>query len=250
VKLRHTEQLDVRTTPEAALAPFQACVNIPLDELRGRVHELPPKGSLVRVFGEEAIKAVEALGRVAELEMPAPGLPEERYRLWSPNAHLETWVSSSSAGLRALDVACGCGREAVYLADLGYQVTAIDHLPDAVDLGRELERRYSNGPAIEWLCGDADAYEPDQGFDLITQFFFLDREVVRNAARWLRPGGSLVLETFTATHREQFGRPRREHLCLEPGELPTLVQGLELVFHEEGWHGGRHTARFVATRLR
>ncbi|MFX8358706.1 methyltransferase domain-containing protein, partial [Acinetobacter baumannii] len=58
---------------------------------------------------------------------------------------------------KALDLGCGSGRNAIALAANGYEVTALDHLPEAIAMGRELEARYLKGHApIHWVVEDAD----------------------------------------------------------------------------------------------
>ena len=246
-ELALTDILDPR--PEA-VQPIPGSVHIPLSELRHRVHELPRKSQLVRIpdgdYAVEGLAVLEALGRKGRILDELPESCENRFRLWSPNRFLEEVAPQLRPGA-ALDIACGVGRDAVYLADRGWNVTAVDHLPDALAIGQDLEMRYAAGcPSIRWVKADASSIESSR-VDLITSFFFLDRTVFRTAKDWLAPGGNLLLETFTTTHAAKFGKPRPAW-CLEPGELLSFASGLEVVVHEESWHEKGHTARVWARK--
>jgi len=257
--LKPTRRLCVAQRP----CTCPAAVHIPLQELETRQHELaPPYLSMeVLLTGVEAYYALgwlHARGRRATL---CPLLPSEsaqpeaeeagvRYRLWEPNEFLQQVAPSLSPG-RVLDLACGSGREAVYLADMGWQLVAVDRLPDALMRGRELQVRYApDAPPIQWLEADLESdWQPEGAFDLITCFFFLHRPLFERVSAWLRPGGHLLFETFTEVHRAHFGRPASPARVLRLGELPTLLPPeLTVRSYAEGWHIRGHTARLWAQR--
>ncbi len=262
--LPHFDLLDPRSPYEAAARPLAGAVNIPADEIEARTSELPPRGAALRVAGgnegtDRAVAALRGLGRgvVVESSPRALGAEERavRGRLWSASAWLETVLPNLSVG-RALDVACGSGRDAVFLAAQGWQVLAVDWLPDALDLGRGLAARYAPGAAIDWRCIDLEQDgAPADGagvfeapFDLITVFRYLHRPLFCRFRDWLAPGGSLVFETFTTLHRRRHGKPSRDAHVLRPGELQTLLEGWEIRSIDESWRGDAHTARAWAVR--
>ncbi|HWD40823.1 MAG TPA: class I SAM-dependent methyltransferase [Fimbriimonas sp.] len=222
---------------------------IPLNELPRRLSELPTKDEPFQVAGEGAEEAVEFLNsgcRRAELARSVELGDEQRLlRLWEPNEFLAEMLPSLSPG-EALDIACGAGREAVTLAMLGWNVTALDHLPDALLMGRQLGEAHGVRDRISWLCEDvANLISPP--VDLVTTFFFLDRPCLLAARQWLRPGGSLVVETFSEVNRAERGKPRREAFALKLGELRELAGDLEILHFSEEWRsGGNHTARLWA----
>ncbi len=253
--------LDPRPLEEAADQPIPAAVNMPLHEISSRTHELPSKSQQLLVVGDEQLfesthEALQTIGRTAArvdpLDVPEPPAGMKP-RLWAPNEFLEQIVQGMPPdGTRtALDIACGTGRDAVFLASLGWTVTAVDHLQDALDRGRDLEKRYAppGSQPINWQCKDAGSIDLDRAYDLIAMFFFLDRELLKNAAASLSPGGCLVVATFTAQHRERFGKPQSLERTLEPDELKRIATDLEVVSCTEGWHGERHTARLHAVKL-
>ncbi|GEM_PF-622684 len=153
----------------------------------------------------------------------------------------------------ALDLGCGSGREAVYLADMGWQVVAVDRLPEALERGRDLQRRYApNSPPIQWICADLEKsdWRPEGQFDLITLFYFYSRELIQRACAWLEPNGSLLVEAFTMEHRARYGKPASDLRVARPGELLGLMPATMRVNHySEAWRAnGRHTARLWAER--
>lgn len=251
--------LDPRPAREAAATPIRDAVNIPLGELAERMHELPAAEEPISVAGpEQAVRSARAIlserGRRAEQAADwSFGRPpvDEVGRLWSPTRFLEETAAGLRPG-RALDLACGTGRDAVWLAAREWRVTAADWLPDALERGRALERRCAAAiqHPIEWREVDLEApdarFPPE--FDLVTIFRFLHRPLLARVAGWLRPEGRLVCETFTALHRARHGKPARDEHVLAPGELRELLVGLRVERCEETWRGAVHTARAVAIR--
>ncbi len=255
--LTPTDRLD----PRHELAPAApGWVRIPSHELEQRSFELPPRELPLKLWPCAVTYAAAAWLRASGRECtvdPAPQIEtrEARWRLWRPHAFLEEAVADQTAG-RALDLACGVGRESVFLADRGWRVVGVDRLPDALLRAAALERRYvaPGAPLIEWCVRDLeksdDWRDPLQpaAFDLICCFRFLHRPLLRSAWRWLRPGGRLVVETFTIVHKAYYGRPRRDRLVLDPGELPQLAAELSVLHFSEDWRGDAHTARLIAQR--
>jgi 2-polyprenyl-3-methyl-5-hydroxy-6-metoxy-1,4-benzoquinol methylase len=150
-----------------------------------------------------------------------------------------------------MDLGCGIGREAVFLASLGWQVLALDVLPDALQRARLFASRYPQvADLIQWEAKDVEDSLPTLGeFDLVTMFYFLDRGAVSLAASQLKSGASLIVETFTQTHRDRFGKPHSDSRVLQLGELETLIQGFDIEHASEEWRSsGRHTARLWARK--
>jgi SAM-dependent methyltransferase len=246
-RVKLVTRLDPRPAEAATSAPFVDAVNIPLEELAGRMHELPPPGERLSLPDSAVGRTAAAFLAKRETELVAfePGT-SERGRLWRPNPFLEEIAPRLQSGT-ALDVGCGSGRDAVYLASLGWRVVALDILPDALDRGRDLAERYLDEPTeIEWMLGDVRRSLPNGTFDLVTMFAFLNRPLLNQAADLLRPGGSLLLETFTTTHRARYGRPASEDLAVSEDELNGIAPGLEVVSAGAEWRGDRHTARLWA----
>lgn len=150
-------------------------------------------------------------------------------------------------GGRALDVAGGSGRNALWLARRGLAVTLADVSDVALD--RAARAAAAEGLALSTVRLDLEAEPPPPGpWDLVVCTYFLHRPLLAALPALLAPGGLLVVAHATRTNLERHARPGPEHV-LEDGELPRLVRGLEVLSSEEGWlEGGRHEARIVARR--
>lgn len=124
---------------------------------------------------------------------------EDRHR-WSgnPNAALVDEASDLSPG-RALDLGCGQGADAIWLAARGWDVTAVDISRNALDRAAEHARAADIGGAIRWEQHDLAVSFPDGRFDLVSACFLqspvdLPRErVLRDAAAAVAPGGRLLI---------------------------------------------------------
>jgi SAM-dependent methyltransferase len=122
---------------------------------------------------------------------------EREGAMWSgrPNGRLVAEVADLNPG-RALDVGCGEGADAIWLARRGWTVTAIDISDVAVCRAREAAERA--GTAVEWVCGDAlQTALPADSFDLVSmQYPALPKAAgeaaVRTLLGTLRPGGLLI----------------------------------------------------------
>jgi len=91
---------------------------------------------------------------------------------------------------RALDLACGAGRNAIWLAQQGWNVTAIDGASEAIRIVRELD------PRIDARVVDLESGTPlpfdDESFDLVAILFYLHRPLFAEAKRVVRRGGVVV----------------------------------------------------------
>lgn len=178
------------------------------------------------------------LERAGELEPTATFLVE--------HAHL------LPAKGRALDVAGGAGRNAVWLARRGLDVTMIDISRVAIDRAERKAQSAGVAKRIRFLEADLDSAElPAPLFDLVLMCQFLHRARRDELAQLLLVDGLLVAMQPTVHNLERHEHPRRDYL-VEPGELETWARGLgfEILVAREGWTvGGRHEAELVARRV-
>ncbi len=218
----------------------------PVERIAALVHALPPPGVAIDVAdlpgGTAAADWLNAHGRPARL-VPAPAEPAET-RLWQPSPGLLSSLPYGDKGRKALDLGCGTGRDAVFLALQGWSVTAVDHLPDALDRARSLADLHQVSPDLSLLDVEREPL-PEGPFDLVTAFRYLPE--LSKMASVLAPGGTLVVETFTDRERERTGKPKDPRLVLPAAGPPSLPEGLLLVDYRVAEHGGRELATLRAS---
>lgn len=143
------------------------------------------------------------------------------------------WVCRFAPQIRAgglvLDVACGGGRHARYLAGLGYRIEAVDRNAEAL-------RGLAGVAGVATRAADLEngpwPYAGRQ-FDAIVVTNYLHRPLFPHLLGALAAGGVLIYETFAAGN-ERYGRPSNPAFLLRPGELLELVHGrLRVVAHED-----------------
>lgn len=139
---------------------------------------------------------------------------------------------------RALDLGCGPGRHALHLARLGWRVTAVDNSPVAI----ALLRQNADGLPIDIRQADLEAgaflVAPD-GYDLICDFYYLQRDLFPAIRAGIRPGGTFA----AALHLNGT-------FHLEPGELREQFADWKILYYSEGGEPGRsrRTAQIVARK--
>lgn len=147
-----------------------------------------------------------------------------------------------------LDVACGRGRHALYLAEKGCKVHAIDR--DEAALADLARRARALSAQVTTECLDLETGEPDLGearYGTVLVFNYLHRSLLPALVKALRPGGILLYETFTLGQRER-GHPRNPAFLLGEGELPSLVAPLVVLRRREGEFGGKLLAAVAAEK--
>lgn len=133
---------------------------------------------------------------------------DERYAatglVWSgtPNRFVAEELADLAPG-RALDLAAGEGRNALWLAERGWQVTAVDFSRVGLDKGRALAGRH--GSAVTWVCSDVLTYDAGREVDLVVLAYLQlaaeqRRDAVRRAFGSLRAGGTLLLVAHDSTN--------------------------------------------------
>jgi SAM-dependent methyltransferase len=148
----------------------------------------------------------------------------------TPSALVETFASGLPAGA-ALDLACGPGRNALYLAERGWQVTAVDGSAVAVDLLRERARQ--KRLIIDARVADLERGEfniPPAAFDLICDCYYLQRSLIPQIEHGLRPGGTAIVIVHLAGADQPQGTPTRAM----PGELRSYFDGWKILHYYEG----------------
>jgi SAM-dependent methyltransferase len=138
-------------------------------------------------------------------------------------------------GGRALDVACGDGRNALYLAQLGYMVDAIDVSDVAIGALRTAVQERGLAMTIAPRVVDLDREPLPAGpYDVIVMLNYLQRDLFSALAGALAAGGLLLCETFGRAHVDELGRSFNEDYLLDDGELLRAFSQLDVIDHHEG----------------
>lgn len=128
-------------------------------------------------------------------------------------------------GGRVLDLACGSGRHAIWLAGQGYQVDAVDRDAQAVVAIQAMPNISVSITDIE----TGDWPETDQRYDGIVVSRYLFRPLLKTLAGMLNPDGVLIYETFMLGN-ERYGRPSNPDYLLQPDELNLVYAPLLKIY--------------------
>jgi len=157
---------------------------------------------------------------------------DERYRdsdlVWSsgPNQFVEAELADLPPG-RALDLGAGEGRNAIWLARRGWQVTAVDFSQAGLDKGRTL----AGDLPVAWVCADATTWSGDGSYDVCVLAYLQlageeRRAAVRHAFASVRVGGTLLLVAHDATNlTEGVGGPQDPEVLMTAEEVLGDLDG-------------------------
>ena len=134
---------------------------------------------------------------------------------------------------KALDLAMGNGRNAFYLANMGFEVEGSDISPEAVSSALELSRK--SGVNLRARVADLEGnYHIEKGaYDLIICFNYLHRPLITWIKDGLRTGGMVVYETFIVD-QVRFGKPKNPDHLLKHNELLDLFRDFRCLRYREG----------------
>ena len=172
----------------------------------------------------------------------------ERTAPMDPSAFVRVEVAPLlPQGGKALDLAGGAGRHAIWLAERGWETTMVD--TSEVAIGIAEERAAVATAAVSFVHADLTVAEPPAGpWDLVLIVHYLQRDLFPQVIERLSDGGLLAFSIATVRNLERHERPGLPFV-LEEGEAPLLVDGLDIVHYAEGWSiEDRHEARLVARK--
>ena len=130
-------------------------------------------------------------------------------------------------GDRALDIACGRGRNTRFIAEHGFMV-------DAVDISDYALSQIPPSDKIRTIEADLDDYQiPVSAYDLIINCNFLNRNHFPMIMEALRPSGLLIFETFVEAEGEGFHQPSNPDFLLKKNELLTIFESLDMIYYKE-----------------
>lgn len=248
--------------------------SIPAAEMPQRMHELPKASEPVALCGDadslreasefltrKGYQVVEQMEWTPQLaaELQAQGrleTGEDSFRLWKPAPLIARFVEeiAPTHGItpgKGLDIGCGSGRDMVYLATHGWEMTGIDYIEGALERAQRLAT--SQQVNIHTECRDletgADPFADYAAatFDLICVARYLHRPLFAWMKRLLKPGGVVIYQTFMqGCENTAIGRPRNPNFLLRPGELAEHFAGAEILLDAvEILADGRPVSAFI-----
>ena len=176
-----------------------------------------------------------------------------------PAAFLKQKISGLKKG-KALVLAMGEGRNAVYLAQNGFDVTGVDISEVAIEKCNKLAKERNT--TVNAVVADLTDYDMGEArFDLITNFYYYDTSIFPQVIEALKPGGMFIFEQFSIDHlkyREtsRFGPSNPDYL-VKPNELLEHFKSLRILYYEdtvveldEGMHKGTAAViRLIAEKV-
>ncbi len=168
---------------------------------------------------------------------------DERYAgsdyVWTVkvNQFVERYLAELEPG-SAIDLGAGEGRNAVWLAQRGWRVIAVDFSEAGLDKGRRLAADHDVSAAIEFVRADATTWQPAEPADLVVLSYLqlpggAQRTVIEHAASWLRPGGIVFVIAHDRSNVEHgYGGPPSEEVCYDVDRTVEAVGELEVLTAE------------------
>ena len=173
--------------------------------------------------------------------------------LWQANPLLTEvidCIESNTHGRTMVDLACGAGRDSVYLATRGWQVTSIDNKSNALERCEQLAN--SMDVSLTTLLKDLENQThplEELSADLVLVMRYLHRPLFPEIDQLINPEGILVYSTFMIGS-EKFGSPRNPNYLLTPGELAEVFSSYQILKDEQReLPDGRPVALFVAKKV-
>ena len=173
-----------------------------------------------------------------------------------PTAFLKDKLSLLKKG-KAVVLAMGEGRNAVYLAENGFDVTGVDISEVGIEKCERLAEE--RGVLVNSIVADLADYDMGtEQYDLITNFYFYDKSILPKVIDSLKPGGIFIFETYSRDHPKfsKFG-PKNPDYLVKPNELLEIFKSLRILYYEdtvteldEGMHKGKAALiRLIAKKL-
>jgi len=148
-----------------------------------------------------------------------------------PSTLLVDHLPSLSKG-KALDLACGAGKNSIFLAQNGFDVDAVDASPVAIEKSKEEAREA--GVKVDFTTAELEGYRiSPESYDVIIDFYYLQRSLIPAIKKGLKIGGTVLFETYTIQQRD-IGHPKNPEYLLGPNELLRLFEDFHVTFYREG----------------
>jgi len=158
-----------------------------------------------------------------------PDLLQER----PPAAFVQKYAKAENEHEKAIDLACGNGRNTLYLAKNGFSVDAVDISSVALS---SLSERLKELP-VKVIEADLDTFTPEYGkYDLFVMTNYLDRALIRRCAEQMKKGSKFIIETYMQ-HELNEKRNSNPDFLLRDRELFSLFDDrFEVIAYETFWN--------------
>lgn len=269
--------VDLRSNEQFSVIHLINATNVPADSFIDRMQELPEKGEpLVLLGAPQDLKTIKELSGdytiIAEFvdepllwnyakEKGWTEAGDKSKRLWKPCPFLEEVIDRiekevPKGEFSAIDIACGSGRDAIYLSGRGWNVVGVDNVELRLNKLKEVSQREKC--AVTTLCLDLEpdialdlgTNEPDWeglrskllsvcpgGYNLVHVARYLHRPLMPILRDLVKSGGFVVYHTFMVP---SLGRPRRPRFLLNPSELVEIFADFKVIeFREDKFPDGR-----------
>ena len=167
-----------------------------------------------------------------------------------PSSFLEEIFQSDQGSIprgKALDIATGTGRNAIFLAERGFEVVGIDISPIALAEAQRWAKEKSL--VIAWQQADLEQTELSPGhYDLVLNFNYLQRSLVPQIKQTLKPGGWVIFETYLID-QQAIGHPNNPGYLLGHNELLDLFRDFRVLYYREGQFLQSAKSAFLARLL-
>lgn len=237
--------------PKAPLDPQeikrQSGVSDWTTHLAGVQAELPEPFAVIDVLEGEgcketcidlrAIRRNPRIVRRAEIDTK-PG------RTWNINPILNQIAQEAAPGF-ALDLGCGAGRDAVWLAANDWDVTAVDRLASNIEAIQRLAKTYAPDKPIEAIQANLHDYRPETQYDLVLLHYCWDPNYFELAKQSTARGGFLSVLGHSETNYRCFAHPRESKLI---NSKALDCEGFETWSEREFWSRDRHSVSIVLRR--
>jgi len=132
---------------------------------------------------------------------------------------------------RALEIACGTGENAIFLAEQGFTVDAIDI--SIIALKKARRQANERNLKVNFICADLDYFTlRENTYTLIVNFYYLNRRLIPQIKKALKPNGLIIFETYNERHTLT-KRDFNPDYLLKEGELFRLFEGFRVIFYKE-----------------
>lgn len=262
--------IDCRTQADYCTAHIKGAVSIPAAQLHQRMHELPANDHAIALCGDnESLQQASAFlqkksYRIEQYLVLDAALMQQLaaqqqlesghtvYRLWQPSPLIAQWPLLAQQWQitpgNGLDIGCGAGRDLVYLAMHGWQMTGVDYLQPALDKATNLAERHGVSVITQAVDVEEPGWQCAQTFDLIVLVRYLHRPLLDKIDQLLNPGGVLLYQTFM-DGAQQWGSPKNPNRLLKPGELAAFFSDYQVLQDTvENLPDGRPVCAFIARK--